>query len=149
MLKILQWPLNQFGSYVNSQSTWIRSDENPHTVHQIPLHVTKTGVWCAVGARTIIGQVFYHDTLNSNQYVELYWKYFSNSWVIMTDSLLSKRQCYCACCTKFNEGTERGVWWWDHLYRIVYRTHLTLLEALQNEIRNVVASISADELQCF
>jgi hypothetical protein len=50
--------------YVNSQHTRIWSDENPHAVHQTPLHDIKIGVWCAVSVKRIIGPIFYHETVN-------------------------------------------------------------------------------------
>jgi hypothetical protein len=54
---------------VNSQNTGIWSDENPHVIHQIPLHDVKFGVCCAVSARRIIGAIFYHGTANSDRCV--------------------------------------------------------------------------------
>jgi hypothetical protein len=50
--------------YVNARNTRIWNDKYPHSVHQIPLHDTKIGVWCAVSARQIIGPIFYHETVN-------------------------------------------------------------------------------------
>jgi hypothetical protein len=44
-------------SYVNSQNTRIWSDENPRSVHQIPLHDIKIGVWCAVSARPRVSKL--------------------------------------------------------------------------------------------
>jgi hypothetical protein len=32
--------------------------ENPHAVHEVPLHDQTVGVWCAVSGRRIIGPVF-------------------------------------------------------------------------------------------
>jgi hypothetical protein len=50
--------------YVNIQNTRIWSDENLHSVHQIPLRDIKIGVWRAVSTRRIIGPIFYHETVN-------------------------------------------------------------------------------------
>jgi hypothetical protein len=55
--------------YVHSQNTRIWSDENPHAVHQFPLHDMKIGVWYAVSARRIIGPIFCHEIVNSDRYV--------------------------------------------------------------------------------
>jgi hypothetical protein len=55
--------------YVNSQNTRIWSGENPHAIHQTPLHDIKIGVLCAVSARRIIGPIFYYETVNSYRYV--------------------------------------------------------------------------------
>jgi hypothetical protein len=69
----------QSRGYVNSQSTRIRSDRNPHAVHQIPLRDIKIGVWCAVSARRIISPIFYHETLNLDQCVRNIFDSFLNS----------------------------------------------------------------------
>jgi hypothetical protein len=50
--------------YVNPQNTRTWYDENPHAVHQTPLHDIKIGVRCAVSVRRIIGPIFYHETVN-------------------------------------------------------------------------------------
>jgi hypothetical protein len=55
--------------YVNIQNTRIWSVENPHSVHQIPLHDIKIGVWCAVSARRIVGPILYHEIMNTDRYV--------------------------------------------------------------------------------
>jgi hypothetical protein len=55
--------------YVDSQNRRIWSDENPHTVHQIPLHDRKFAVWCALSARRVICTIFYHETVNSGRCV--------------------------------------------------------------------------------
>jgi hypothetical protein len=39
------------------------------------------------------------------------------------------------------------IYYWENLKRKVYRNTPRLAEALQNELRNVVASILADKLQ--
>jgi len=47
--------------YVNSQNTRIWEAENPHTVHEEPLHSQKIGVWCGVSRRRIIGPIFFEQ----------------------------------------------------------------------------------------
>ena len=49
--------------YVNSQNTRIWAAENPHTVHEEPLHSQKIGVWCGVSRRRIIGPIFLNKQL--------------------------------------------------------------------------------------
>jgi hypothetical protein len=66
-------------SYVNSQNIIIWSDENPHAVDQILLHDIKIGVWCAVSARRIISPVFYHEIVDSDQYIRNILEPFLNS----------------------------------------------------------------------
>jgi len=56
--------------YVNSQNTRIWAAENPHTVHEGPLHSQNIGVWCDVSRRRIIGPIFLtnscHGSLPAN-----------------------------------------------------------------------------------
>ena len=44
--------------YVNSQNTRHWSSENPHVIHETPLHDLKIGVWCAVSGTKIVGPIF-------------------------------------------------------------------------------------------
>jgi hypothetical protein len=57
------------GGHVNAQNVRIWSNENPHAIHQVPLHSEKVGVWCAVSPRRIIGSIFFHNTVNSDRYI--------------------------------------------------------------------------------
>jgi hypothetical protein len=34
--------------HVDAQNVRIWSDDNPHSIHQVPLHSEKVGVWCAL-----------------------------------------------------------------------------------------------------
>jgi hypothetical protein len=49
--------------------------ENPHAVHEVPLHDEKVGVWCAVSGRRIIGPIFF---LRHGQLGGLCEQYFGN-----------------------------------------------------------------------
>lgn len=102
-----------FKGYVNCQNTWIWSDENPWTVHQIPLYDMKIGAWCAINARWIIGPVLYHETVNSGWCVRIGTIFWTADWWKKTSWLLSTRQCYCACCTD-SVSALQGVWWQNH-----------------------------------
>ena len=44
--------------YVNSQNTHYWSSENPHVIHETPLHDLKIGVWCAALGIKIVGPIF-------------------------------------------------------------------------------------------
>ena len=44
--------------YVNSQNTRYWSFENPHLIHETPLHDLKIGVWCAVSGTMIVCPIF-------------------------------------------------------------------------------------------
>jgi hypothetical protein len=56
---------------VNSQNNSYCSTENPHSIHEVPLHDVKIRVWCAVIMHRIIGPVFFQETINSEWYVRL------------------------------------------------------------------------------
>ena len=58
--------------YVNSQNTRIWATEHPHEIHEVPLHSEKTDVWCAISRRRIIGPIFFHETLNTARYLEIF-----------------------------------------------------------------------------
>jgi hypothetical protein len=53
---------------VNSQNRYW-SAENPRLIHELPLHDEKIGVLCAISAHTIIGPIFYDNTVNAARYV--------------------------------------------------------------------------------
>lgn len=63
--------------YVNSQNTRIWSTENPHVLHENPLHCLKIGVWCAVSRRRIVGPIFFETTVNSGVYKDIITQFIS------------------------------------------------------------------------
>jgi hypothetical protein len=46
---------------------WQWSSVNPHLVYEVSLHDVKVGMWCALGAKQIIGLIFYAETNNSDR----------------------------------------------------------------------------------
>ena len=62
----------QLSGYVKSQNTHLWATEHPHEIHEVPLHLEKTGVWCAISRRHIIGPIFFHETLNTAYYLEIF-----------------------------------------------------------------------------
>ncbi|PSN43843.1 hypothetical protein C0J52_11885 [Blattella germanica] len=54
--------------HVASQNNRYWSTENPHLIHDVPLHDEKNGVLCAVTAKRIIGPIFFQDTINAQRY---------------------------------------------------------------------------------
>jgi hypothetical protein len=44
--------------YINTQNNCYWSSQNPHLTNEVPLHLAKVGVWCAVSARRIVVLVF-------------------------------------------------------------------------------------------
>lgn len=55
---------------VNKQNCRFWGKENPHAIHQTPLHDQKVTVWAGVCSETIIGPFFFHvgDTVNGDRY---------------------------------------------------------------------------------
>jgi hypothetical protein len=51
--------------HTNSQNTRYWSAENPHMLHQEPLHDQKIGVWCAVSGNRIVGPIFFDRNVNT------------------------------------------------------------------------------------
>ena len=47
--------------HVSAQNVRIRSNENPHTIQQVPLRSEMVGVWCAVNLQRIIGPLFFRE----------------------------------------------------------------------------------------
>jgi hypothetical protein len=46
----------QLSGYINSQNTSHQYSENPHAIHQIPLHTKKLAYGVLLSARRMIGQ---------------------------------------------------------------------------------------------
>jgi predicted transcriptional regulator len=74
--------------HVNSQDTRYWSAENPHNLHQVPLHDQKIGVWCAVSASRIIGPIFFDTTVNTDVYFQI----FENFYYQLTEN--ERQQCF-------------------------------------------------------
>jgi hypothetical protein len=48
--------------YVNTQNTRLWLLENPHAVHEKPLHDQKLGVWVAISRWHTVGPLFLEET---------------------------------------------------------------------------------------
>ncbi len=46
----------------------LRSDENPHAIHEVQLHPEKITVWEAISVHGIISPVFLRETVNAENY---------------------------------------------------------------------------------
>lgn len=63
--------------FVNKQNFRYWSDQNPHQIHQQPLHSAKVTVWCAMSSSGIIGPYFFENergqsvTVNAERYSEM------------------------------------------------------------------------------
>jgi hypothetical protein len=58
--------------HINSQNTRYCAAENPHLVHEQPLHDQNIGVWCAVLGTRIIGPIFFDKTVNTEVYMNIF-----------------------------------------------------------------------------
>ncbi|PNF39138.1 hypothetical protein B7P43_G01320 [Cryptotermes secundus] len=56
---------------MNSQNNKIWSSENPHVLHEKPLHCQKIGVRCAVSRHRIVGPIIFETTENSPVYQDI------------------------------------------------------------------------------
>ncbi|KAJ9576583.1 hypothetical protein L9F63_025520 [Diploptera punctata] len=52
--------------YINDQNSRVWARENPHMIHEEPLHSAKIGVWCA------ISPIFFNTTVATNEYLEIF-----------------------------------------------------------------------------
>jgi hypothetical protein len=69
--------LFHLSGYVNSQNSRYWATENPHGLHEQPLHDQKIGVWCGVSATRIIGPIFFDSTVNTDVYLAILEKCYS------------------------------------------------------------------------
>ena len=58
--------------YINSQNSRIWASKNPNAIHEEPPHSEKTGVWCGMSQRLIIGPIFFDATITTAAYVEIF-----------------------------------------------------------------------------
>jgi hypothetical protein len=54
-------------SYVNSKNSRLWSTEEPHALHQTPMHDQKICAWVAISRRRIIGPSFFRQTISSER----------------------------------------------------------------------------------
>jgi len=156
--------------YVNSQNTRIWATEHPHEIHEVPLHSEKTGVWCAISRCCIIGPIFFHETLNTAHYLEIF-----NEFVDQLDDD-ELRNGYLeqdgATCHTSNESIAKiesffddriiskalwpprspdlsppDIFLWGPLKGKAYANKPRTIQELENNIRREIAVISEDVLQ--
>jgi Helix-turn-helix domain (DUF4817) len=61
---------------VNKQNMRFWGLQNPHVIHEQPLHDEKLLVWCAMSEHGIIGPFVFDGTVNSQRYREMLTEYF-------------------------------------------------------------------------
>jgi hypothetical protein len=61
--------------YVNSQNTRIWAAQNPHAIHEAPMHPVKVGVWCAISAGRIVAPISFDGTVNTAEYQRIFMEF--------------------------------------------------------------------------
>ena len=56
---------------VNKQNCRIWATQNPHAIHEQPLHDQKTTVWCGFSSKGVIGPYFFDGTVNGERYRQM------------------------------------------------------------------------------
>jgi hypothetical protein len=159
--------------YVNAQNSHIWDTENPHVLHQRPLHDIKVDVWCAVSARRVIGPIFFEDTVNSDRYVsDILEPFFQDVTEEETRHGYFQQDSTTAHMACSSMQRLRGVfdddgqiisqslrpphstnlficdfYLWSNLKGKVYKNNPQTADALKTEIRNIVRSINGNELK--
>jgi hypothetical protein len=58
----------RLSGFVNSQNSLLWYSENPHALHESPLHAQMISVWIAISRWRNVGPIFFHQTMNSERY---------------------------------------------------------------------------------
>jgi len=58
--------------YVKSHNSPIWASENLNAIHEESLHSEKTGVWCGMSRRRIVGPIFFDSTTTTSAYMEIF-----------------------------------------------------------------------------
>jgi hypothetical protein len=157
--------------HVNSQNTRYWSAENPHNLHQVPLHDQKIGVWCAVSASRIIGLIFFDTTVNTDVYLQIFENFYSK----LTES--ERQQCFfqqdgATCHASHHSLTDihetfteeravsKGLWQpgspgfsscdlhlWGYLKGKVYENNPKMIDELKENIRRSIEAININVLR--
>ena len=157
--------------YINSQNNRYWSTDNPHQLHEVPLHDQKVGVWCAISRTRLIGPIFFDDTVNSQRYINNILNPFFNQ---LTDyekengtfqqdnaTAHTARASLAAIQNVFEDRViSRGRWparspdlnpcdffLWGYLKAKVYGNNPHTIDELKNNITNMIQSIP-DEMLC-
>jgi hypothetical protein len=158
-------------AWFHSQNTRYWSAENPHNLHQVPLHDQKIGVWCAVSASRIIGPTFFDTTVNTDVYLQI----FRNLYSQLTEN--ERQQCFfqqdgATCHTSHHSLTRihetfteertvsKGLWppssldlsschfyLWGYLKGKVYENNPKTVDELKENIRRSIEAIDFNVLR--
>jgi hypothetical protein len=133
--------------------------------------VRSVNVWCALSPRRITGPIFFHETVNSDRYVNDILNPFFNQLTAEEKQYVYFQQDNAtahtanAAMAAIREGFEdriisRGLWpprspnpsfcyfyLWGNLKGKVYKNNPRSTEAPQNDITRAIGSVTVDELQ--
>ncbi|KAJ4449805.1 hypothetical protein ANN_01211 [Periplaneta americana] len=156
--------------YVNSQNSRHWAIENPHVIHEAPMHPVKIGVLCAISAQRIVGPIFFNQTVNTAEYRPIFMEFVEQ----LDDVELSQGyfQQDGATCHTSNESMEliasffddriisRNLWpprspdlttpdffLWSYLKDRVYATRPQTLDDLKHNITQEIQAIDNRVLQ--
>ena len=155
--------------YVNSQNSRYWLTDNPHVLHESPLHAQKLGVWCAMSRKRIF-ILFFETTINSERYLRLVTQFFDS----LTDEEKERTWFQQDSATAHTSGVSmdylesvlpgrvitKSLWplrspdltppdffLWGFLKSAAYVTHPHTLDELKTNIQRTVDNISCDTLQ--
>ena len=155
--------------YVISQNSRIWATENPNAIHEEHLHSEKTGVWCGMSRRCIIGPIFFDATITTaacmdifNAFVnqlddeELSFGYFqqdgatshtSHASVAGFQSFVSDRVISKGLWLPRSPDLTPPVYFlWGYLKGKVYRNKPRTIDALKANIAEQIQAVTADVL---
>ena len=159
----------QLNGYVNSQNYRFWSSSNPHQYIEAPLHSAKTGVWCAMSRKKIIGPIFFSGRLNFEAYINIIMEFIGNLEV--EDRYCWFQQDGASCHTSamtiatlqdfFGDRLiTKGLWpprspdlssldffLWGFLKDKVYLNKPQTLQELQSNIKREIGYINRDILE--
>jgi hypothetical protein len=61
--------LSHLSGYINSQNSSVWSAENPHSLHENPLHSSKIGIWCALSRKQSVRPLFFQEIITAENYI--------------------------------------------------------------------------------
>jgi hypothetical protein len=157
--------------HINSQNTRHWCTENPHKLHEKPLHDPKIGVWCAVSGNGIVGPIFFDTNVNTEVYLRVFDEFYAQLTSYQREYSFFQ-QDGATCHTSHvslahihNVFTEektvsKGLWpprspdlstcdffLWGYLKGVVYKTNPHTLEELKDNIQTAIQAIDVNVLR--
>lgn len=143
--------------------------DNPHRLHQLPLHAQKLGIWCAMSQKRVF-ICFLHTTINSERYLLLVRPFFDSltdvdkerTWFQQDSATTYTARVTLAYLESVLPGciittplwpprspdlTPPDFFLWGYLKSAAYITHPQTLDEVQIAIQRTVDNISCVMLQ--